>query len=49
MNLNARITLAIRNFFRKYGRLIVIAFVINIYYKSIFKESPRRNENRKCL
>lgn len=28
MNLNARITLAIRNFFRKYGRLIVIAFVI---------------------
>ena len=28
MNLNGRITIAIRNFFKKYGRIILIAFVI---------------------
>ena len=28
MNLNARITLAIKNFFKKYGRILVIGFVI---------------------
>ena len=40
MNLNARITLAIRNFFRKHGRVILIIFVIwliiflaNLYLK----------------
>ncbi len=50
MNLNARITMAIRNFFKKYGRIIVIAFVIwliifviNQYLKNRPRESQLIN------
>ncbi len=45
MNINSRITMAIRNFFKKYGRIIIVVaiiwliiFIINQYLKRIPKE-----------
>ena len=50
MNLNSRITMAIRNFFKKYGKIILIVFVIwliifliNQYLKKIPKETSMIN------
>lgn len=50
MNLNGRITIAIRNFFKKYGRIILIVFVIwliifliNQYLKKFPKEASLIN------
>ena len=50
MNLNSRITMAIRNFFKKYGKIILIVFVIwliifliNQYLKKLPKETSMIN------